>query len=79
VDSADTRTARTARNIDQGALREHDQTCITCRRAMSGKPGRPRCPVGQALHKALAESSQKLRREVDRDRAPHPDQQELFG
>lgn len=77
MDSADTRAARTARNIDQGALREHDQTCITCRRAATGHP--PRCPAGRRLREALEASTLKLRREVDRDRAPHPDQQELFG
>jgi hypothetical protein len=79
VESMQTRQARDRRNVDQGAMRQHDLTCITCRQAASRKPRGPRCAAGRELAEALAESSTNLRREVDRDRAPHPDQQELFG
>jgi hypothetical protein len=78
VDSLQTREARTARNIDQGALRQHDLTCLTCRQGRQKRPRGPRCPAGRTLAEALEQSTVRLRREVDQDRAPHPDQGELF-
>jgi hypothetical protein len=78
VESLPTREARTRRNIDQGELRQHDLTCLACRQAHKRRPRGARCTVGRDLAEALAASTMKLRREVDQDRAPHPNQGELF-
>ena len=77
MESMQTRQARDRRNLDQGALREHDLTCLACRRPAKGQR-RVRCAAGLALRDAVGESTAQLQRQVEQDQAPNPNQGELF-